>query len=302
VATTSATATAAAAGTTVAATYATTTVVVQAAVSTLASQAAVSLINNGGRLDETLKELGSQDSLKQLATAMLAAGVLSEVGQYNFGSSDAPFRLNDIGVKDGFAANVGKNLVNGLARATLNSAITGTDLETSLTTEAVAGILNAASAQGANWVGDQAGQGGLFNDAGQVNEFGRALAHAIVGCAAGAAGSSATNSGISPSSGCGAGALGAVVGELAAGLYNNGNAAAGLPPKSDTVAFASMISGIAAAAAGQDAQGVAIAASTGGMRRRIIGCCMRLKKSGSGIMQKLLPRAKIFPNKKPWND
>ncbi len=34
--------------------------VVQAGVTTLASKAAVSLINNGGRLDETLKELGSQ--------------------------------------------------------------------------------------------------------------------------------------------------------------------------------------------------------------------------------------------------
>jgi hypothetical protein len=47
---------------------------------TLASQAAVSLINNGGKLDATLKELGSQDSLKQLATSLVTAGVLSSLG------------------------------------------------------------------------------------------------------------------------------------------------------------------------------------------------------------------------------
>ena len=75
----------------------------------------------------------------------------------------------------------------------------------------------------------------------------------MAGCAAGAAGASASGSGISGGSGCGAGALGAVTGELAAGL----------PPMTDTVQFASMVSGIAAAVAGQDAQGVAIAASTG---------------------------------------
>jgi filamentous hemagglutinin len=85
----------------------------------------------------------------------------------------------------------------------------------------------------------------------------------VAGCAAGAAGAGASGSGTSGGSGCGAGALGAVTGELAAGFYNSGREAAGLPPKTDTIQFASMVSGIAAAVAGQGAQGVAIAASTG---------------------------------------
>jgi filamentous hemagglutinin len=254
-ATAGATATAAAAGTTVAATYATTTAVVQAAVATLASKAAVSLINNGGHVDETLKELGSEENLRQLAVALVTAGVLSEVGQINFGTEAKPVTLNKVDAND-FTANVGKNLVNGLTRATITSAVTGTDLETSIRTEVVAGLLNAASAEGADWVGDQAAEGGFFNHAGQVNEFGRAFAHAVVGCAAGAAGASASGSNIGTGSGCTAGALGAVVGELSAQFY-------GADDRAKTIAFASMMSGMAAAAAGLDSEGVAIAASTG---------------------------------------
>jgi hypothetical protein len=238
-------------------TYTTTGIVLNAAVTTLASKAAVSLINNGGDLGKTLKELGSKDSLQQLALSMVTAGVLSEVGQFNFGSAEHPFILNDIKVGNGFLPNAGKNLVNGLARATLNSAITGTDLETNLRTEVIAGLLSAGSAQGAKWVGDQTIGSGLFiNDAGKINEFGRAISHAIVGCMSGAVGASASGSNTSAGSGCSAGALGAVVGELSAQLY-------GATDQSKTIAFASMMSGIAAAATGQGAQGVAIAAGTG---------------------------------------
>ena len=231
---------------TTATTYATTTAVVQAAVTTLASKAAVSLINNGGRLDATLKELGSKDSLRQLATSLVTAGVLSELGNaMTIGGKT----LNSVQLSDGFAANVGKNLITGLTRATLNSAVAGTDLETSIRTEVVAGILGAASAQGANWIGDQAQNGAL-------NQFGHVFAHAIAGCMAGAAGASASGSNTSTGSGCGAGAIGAAVGELSAQLY-------GAADPAKTVAFASMVSGIAGALTGQGAEGVSIAASTG---------------------------------------
>jgi filamentous hemagglutinin len=258
-------------------TYVTTTAVVQAAVSTLASKAAVSLINNGGDLGKTLKELGSKDSLQQLALSMVTAGVLSEVGKFNFGTEANPMRLNAVNVKDGFIANVGKNLVTGLARATINSAIAGTDLETSIRTEVIAGILGAASAQGANWIGGQALDG-------NINEFGRAFAHAVVGCAAGAAGASASGSNTSTGSGCGAGALGAVVGELSAQLY-------GATDPAKTIAFASMMSGIAAAVAGQGAEGVSIAAATGAnaaQNNRLlhISETQRIKELAKGDKQK----------------
>jgi hypothetical protein len=182
----------------------------------------------------------------------VTAGVLSELGNAMTIDGKA---LNSVQVSDGFAANVGKNLITGLTRATINSAVAGTDLETSIRTEVVAGILGAASAQGANWIGDLA-QPGAQGQAAAINEFGRAFAHAVAGCAAGAAGASAPGSNTSAGSGCGAGALGAVVGELSAQLY-------GAADPAKTVAFASMVSGIAAAVAGQGAQGVSIAASTG---------------------------------------
>ena len=81
------------------------------AFTTLASKAAVSLINNGGRLDETLKELGSKDNLKQLATSLVTAGVLSSLGNA-ISINGKP--LNSINATDSFAANVGKNLITGL--------------------------------------------------------------------------------------------------------------------------------------------------------------------------------------------
>lgn len=52
----------------------------QAAVTTLASQASVSLINNGGDISKTLKDLGSKDSVRNLATSVVTAGLLSQVG------------------------------------------------------------------------------------------------------------------------------------------------------------------------------------------------------------------------------
>ena len=182
----------------------------------------------------------------------VTAGVLSSLG--NAITIDGK-TLNSVQLSDGFAANVGKNLITGLTRATLNSAVAGTDLETSIRTEVVAGILGAASAQGANWIGDLA-QPSAQGQAAAINQFGHVFAHAVAGCAAGAAGASAPGSNTSAGSGCGAGALGAVVGELSAQLY-------GAADPAKTVAFASMVSGIAAAVAGQDAQGVSIAASTG---------------------------------------
>jgi hypothetical protein len=120
----------------------------------------------------------------------------------------------------------------------------------------VASILGAAQAQGANWIGNQTLLGGDFNTSGNVNEFAHEFAHAIVGCAAGVAGASAAGSGTSTGQGCSAGALGAVVGELSAQFYG------GTDPN-QTIAFAQMMGGIAAAAAGLGAEGVSIAANTG---------------------------------------
>ncbi|MGU3313901.1 DUF637 domain-containing protein, partial [Acinetobacter sp. M5A5_2a] len=44
-----------------------------AAITSLATQAGVSLINNGGDIGKTLKDLGSKDSIKNLATSVVTA-------------------------------------------------------------------------------------------------------------------------------------------------------------------------------------------------------------------------------------
>jgi hypothetical protein len=48
----------------------------QAGITTLVGQATVSFMNNGGNLAKVFDELGSSESLKNLATAMVTAGAL----------------------------------------------------------------------------------------------------------------------------------------------------------------------------------------------------------------------------------
>jgi len=127
--TTAATATAAATATTFAAGAA-----INAGFTALAAQASVSLINHGGDIGKTLKDLGSQDSLKGLIASMATAGALSSLGS-QLHINGKP--LNQITVNDGFTAHLGKNVVNHLTRATLNSALTGASLQDSLQTALV---------------------------------------------------------------------------------------------------------------------------------------------------------------------
>jgi Possible hemagglutinin (DUF637)/Extended Signal Peptide of Type V secretion system len=53
-----------------------------AAFTTLVTQATISLANNGGNLDKTLQQMGTNESLRSLATSVATAGALSEINQY----------------------------------------------------------------------------------------------------------------------------------------------------------------------------------------------------------------------------
>jgi hypothetical protein len=59
-----------------AAAYPATTVALQAGITSMASQATISLANNNGDLGAVFKELGSSESIKNIATAMVTAGAL----------------------------------------------------------------------------------------------------------------------------------------------------------------------------------------------------------------------------------
>ena len=210
---------------------------VTAGLTTLASQASVTLINNKGNVGNTLNDLGRSDNVKALVTAMVTAGALTQLGQsINIGKTN----LNGINAKSPFIDQLQKNLINNTASTIVNHAINGGDLQQQLEQSLKTAFIDTGAAQGANWIGDMKAKDNL-------NAFTHKLAHAIAGCAAGAA----------KSNDCSSGALGAVVGEMSAELYIPDDSR-GLTPKQlremqrDMVGFSKMMSGVAAALTGQD--------------------------------------------------
>jgi Spy/CpxP family protein refolding chaperone len=237
--TTLATTTAATASTAAVTAYTAAGAALNAGFSALASSAAVSFVNNGGDLGKTLKDLGSKDSVKNILISMATAGALNELGNAKLIGDKA---LNQITVADGFGANLGKSLINNMASATMNSALTGAKLEDSLKTALTSAVISAGAGQAASTIGDMTKESPAV----------KALAHALAGCMAGAAGSG--------SQGCQSGAIGAVVGELAAQWYDP----TGNKPKGETLEFVKVVSAAAGAITGDgSAQSVNTAVMTG---------------------------------------
>ncbi|MEJ8827507.1 DUF637 domain-containing protein, partial [Variovorax humicola] len=141
-----------------------------------------------------------------------------------------------------FLTQLGQNLQAGAARALIDTAINGGSLEDSLKNGLKAAILDTVAAQAANAIG-----GLSMGDDAVLDGFTNKVAHAIAGCAVGAM--RADNAG-----GCGAGALGAAVGEMAAEAYGR---------QIDTTQFAAMLGGIAVAIAGGDATQINLASQAG---------------------------------------
>ena len=172
---------------------------VTAGVTSLASTAAVSLINNQGDIGATLKELGSKENLQGLlltmATAGLTQGILSNI------PLDGASTLANVNAKSSIELLLARNAIQGLTSAVLESAVMGTSLEEAIKSNLQSALINTVAAKGANQIGDA-----------QLDSTSKAIAHALLGCAVGAA-----NAG--NSSGCAPGAAGAAIGEIVAGLY-----------------------------------------------------------------------------------
>ncbi|MFK6082197.1 DUF637 domain-containing protein [Acinetobacter baumannii] len=169
-------------------------VMANAAVTSLAAQASVSLINNGGDIGKTLKEMGSKDSIKNLAASVVTAGLLSQVGTALNLKPDSTL-LSDRLVNN-FTTSVGSTLVQ--------TAINGGNLGDNLQVALLAGLAGALQ-------GELASQIGTSLDKVDPNIFEytiHKIAHAVVGCAAAAA----------TKQSCEAGAIGAGVGEIVAEL------------------------------------------------------------------------------------
>lgn len=204
---------------------------VAAGVTALSSQAAVALINNQGDIAGALRDLGSSASVKNLLTAIVTGGVL---GGLNLNPTGLPTAS---GGAQEFFTQLGQNLKIGAVRALVSTAINGGSLEDNLKDGLTTAILDTAAAQGAFAIGEV-----------NLDGFTNKAAHALAGCAVGAARSGGN---------CAAGAIGAVIGELSAeilGFDEYGN------PLPEAIQMASMLGGIGAALAGEDAAGINLAA------------------------------------------
>ncbi|KAA8734858.1 filamentous hemagglutinin N-terminal domain-containing protein [Acinetobacter qingfengensis] len=166
----------------------------QAAVTSLATQASVSLVNNGGDIGKTLKDLGSKNSVRNLATSVVTAGLLSQVGTALDLKPDSSL-LSDRLINN-FTTSVSSTLVQ--------TAIKGGNLGDNLEAALLAGLAGALQ-------GELSSQIGKSLDKVDPNVFEYALhkiAHAAAGCAAAAV----------TKASCEAGAIGAAVGEVVASL------------------------------------------------------------------------------------
>lgn len=166
----------------------------QAALTSLATQASVSLINNGGNIGKTLKELGSKDSIKNLAASVVTAGLLSQVST----------ALNLKPDSTVFSDRLVNNFTTSVSSTLVQTAINGGDLEENLKVALLSGLAGALQGELASQIGDK-----LDKVDPNVWEYTiHKIAHAAVGCATAAATKQT----------CEAGAIGAGVGEIVASL------------------------------------------------------------------------------------
>ncbi len=177
-------------------------------------------------------------------------------------------------------ANLNKAVINNLANAGINSALTGTSLEDNIKTGLVSAFISAGAGQAANSIGD------LTQDSPVL----KALAHALAGCMAGGASGG--------KQGCESGAIGAVVGELAAQWYDP----SGTKPPQDTLNFVKVVSAAAGAITGDgSAASVSTAVMTGvnaAMNNRLMHFDekerIRIAAGGDAGKQERLTKAACF--------
>lgn len=246
----------------------------QAALTSLATQASVSLINNGGNIGKTLKELGSKDSVKNLAASVVTAGLLSQVSTALNLKPDSTV-LSDRLINN-FTTSVGSTLVQ--------TAIKGGDLEENLKVALLAGLAGALQGELASQIGDS-----LYKADPTVLQYTiHKIAHAAAGCAVAAA----------TKQSCEAGAIGAGVGEIIAELMiPYGKTALDLDDNeiNRIKGVSKIVAGSISAYAGYDVNTAANSADTAISNNSL----PKLATSGAKIAKKVLDQIKKWPSNKP---
>ncbi|WP_284116135.1 DUF637 domain-containing protein [Acinetobacter pittii] len=212
----------------------------QAAITSLSTQASISLINNGGNVAATLKELGSDQSIRNLVASIATAGALKSISvQFNLPETSTAF--ND---------RLYVAFVNSTSSSIINSAINGGSLSDNLEASLLAGLSNSLQAEFAQNIGLSLD----IKDPTVIDSLLHKIAHIASGCVTGAIQKQ-----------CEAGAIGAGVGEIVAGMIEQPNKDATAEDISKyqekVINTSKLISGSLASLAGYDAGYAASSAS-----------------------------------------
>lgn len=214
-----------------------------AAYNALISQASIALINNKGDIGKTLKDLGSRDTVKSVVAAALSAGVANKIGANSL--------LNDLG-KNQWQSKIITNVISDTGSSLVGAAIKGGSLSDALVKGVLSGTVTTLHA-------DIAGEiKGLEDNSNVTNYILHKVAHAAAGCAAAAAQKEA----------CEAGAIGAGVGEIVAGLMPKPDNLLTMTPqeyaeyRSHVLGVSKLVAGTVAAYAGYDVGAATSAANT----------------------------------------
>ncbi|MFW1755689.1 DUF637 domain-containing protein [Acinetobacter guillouiae] len=184
-----------------------------AAVTSLATQVSISLINNGGDIGKTFKELGSKNSIKDLVATIATASIMQSLNPELMKSLKSMQGSQDFVAK--LAGHLGQALITSSVNNGVNLIVYGGSLSDAL--ERI--LLSSAS------IGLQASLSNIIgfkldtSDKDFMDQLLHKLAHAAAGCVAGAI-----------QKACEAGAIGAATGEIVAGLI----------PKPDDKTYAQM--------------------------------------------------------------
>lgn len=210
-------------------TYTTLGTMVNAALTSIATQSSISLINNEGDFSQTLKDIGSKESIKSLATSVVTAGLLDGVNKTLNLPTDSTKLVDKI------YTNTVTSLTSSIVEASINGNLSNLDLESVL----LNALSNSLQAEAAGQIHDLRVGNSL-----DMNYVVSKILHAASGCAAAA---------ISKKE-CEAGAIGAAMGEIVAEEMKNGRYSFDLSAadKLKIENVSKLIAGTTAAALGYD--------------------------------------------------
>ncbi|KXO87396.1 hemagglutinin [Acinetobacter venetianus] len=215
--------------------------VTNAALLSLTTQASISLVNNGGDITQTLKELGSKQSIKSLAVTIVTTGLMNQVSTtLNIKIDNMP-QLERLA--NNFVQSVGSNIIS--------SSVQGGSLSDNLNSIILTGLTSAIHAEIARGIGENFSP--LLKDNPDI--FDKVL-HKIIHIAASCAIGSVQKQ-------CEANAIGAGVGEIfAEAMVNDSLKNQSTINELDIKNYSKLISGVISAYAGYDVNSAASAAET----------------------------------------